>query len=91
MLIPFTDTVFGNGRTPDYLLLGNMVYTVSAPIFLTVLVSVSAGLNGSGVRAKSHQISVKLYRTVCKIKIYTIYVIYSTGGGGGAVLVLTSV
>uniref|UniRef100_A0A3P8UR41 Phospholipid-transporting ATPase n=1 Tax=Cynoglossus semilaevis TaxID=244447 RepID=A0A3P8UR41_CYNSE len=23
------DTVFGNGRTPDYLLLGNMVYTVS--------------------------------------------------------------
>uniref|UniRef100_A0A8C2ZZI3 Phospholipid-transporting ATPase n=1 Tax=Cyclopterus lumpus TaxID=8103 RepID=A0A8C2ZZI3_CYCLU len=29
------DTVFGNGRTPDYLLLGNMVYTVSAPIFLT--------------------------------------------------------
>uniref|UniRef100_A0A671XQ40 Phospholipid-transporting ATPase n=1 Tax=Sparus aurata TaxID=8175 RepID=A0A671XQ40_SPAAU len=40
------DTVFGNGRTPDYLLLGNMVYTVSAPIFLTV--SVSAGLNGSG-------------------------------------------
>lgn len=87
MLIPFTDTVFGNGRTPDYLLLGNMVYTVSAPIFLTV--SVSAGLNGSGVRAKSHQISVKLYRTVCKIKIYTIYVIYSTGGG--AVLVLTSV
>uniref|UniRef100_A0A8C4GM27 Phospholipid-transporting ATPase n=1 Tax=Dicentrarchus labrax TaxID=13489 RepID=A0A8C4GM27_DICLA len=39
------DTVFGNGRTPDYLLLGNMVYTVSAPIFLTV--SVSAVLNGS--------------------------------------------
>ena len=30
-LILFTDTVFGNGRTPDYLLLGNMVYTVSAP------------------------------------------------------------
>uniref|UniRef100_A0A8D3D1T7 Phospholipid-transporting ATPase n=1 Tax=Scophthalmus maximus TaxID=52904 RepID=A0A8D3D1T7_SCOMX len=28
------DTVFGNGRTPDYLLLGNMVYTVSAPISL---------------------------------------------------------
>uniref|UniRef100_A0A3Q4MQ35 Phospholipid-transporting ATPase n=1 Tax=Neolamprologus brichardi TaxID=32507 RepID=A0A3Q4MQ35_NEOBR len=27
------DTVFGNGRTPDYLLLGNMVYTVSAPVF----------------------------------------------------------
>ena len=24
-----TDTVFGNGKTPDYLLLGNMVYTVS--------------------------------------------------------------
>uniref|UniRef100_A0A8C1YNS5 Phospholipid-transporting ATPase n=1 Tax=Cyprinus carpio TaxID=7962 RepID=A0A8C1YNS5_CYPCA len=24
------DTVFGNGKTPDYLLLGNMVYTVSA-------------------------------------------------------------
>lgn len=30
MLILFTDTVFGNGKTPDYLLLGNMVYTVSA-------------------------------------------------------------
>uniref|UniRef100_A0A7N8XSU8 Phospholipid-transporting ATPase n=1 Tax=Mastacembelus armatus TaxID=205130 RepID=A0A7N8XSU8_9TELE len=29
------DTVFGNGRTPDYLLLGNMVYTVSTPVFLT--------------------------------------------------------
>uniref|UniRef100_A0A3Q3VS05 Phospholipid-transporting ATPase n=1 Tax=Mola mola TaxID=94237 RepID=A0A3Q3VS05_MOLML len=29
------DTVFGNGRTPDYLLLGNMVYTVSAPVSLT--------------------------------------------------------
>uniref|UniRef100_A0A8C9T346 Phospholipid-transporting ATPase n=1 Tax=Scleropages formosus TaxID=113540 RepID=A0A8C9T346_SCLFO len=24
------DTVFGNGKTPDYLLLGNMVYTVSS-------------------------------------------------------------
>lgn len=36
-----TDTVFGNGRTPDYLLLGNMVYTVSAPIFLTVSVVLS--------------------------------------------------
>uniref|UniRef100_A0A8C9YF93 Phospholipid-transporting ATPase n=1 Tax=Sander lucioperca TaxID=283035 RepID=A0A8C9YF93_SANLU len=35
------DTVFGNGRTPDYLLLGNMVYTVSAPIFLTGRVSFS--------------------------------------------------
>uniref|UniRef100_A0AAQ4RE52 Phospholipid-transporting ATPase n=1 Tax=Gasterosteus aculeatus aculeatus TaxID=481459 RepID=A0AAQ4RE52_GASAC len=35
------DTVFGNGRTPDYLLLGNMVYTVSAPIFLTGIVSFS--------------------------------------------------
>uniref|UniRef100_A0A4W6FKR8 Phospholipid-transporting ATPase n=1 Tax=Lates calcarifer TaxID=8187 RepID=A0A4W6FKR8_LATCA len=29
------DTVFGSGKTPDYLLLGNMVYTVSAQIFLT--------------------------------------------------------
>lgn len=29
MLILLTDTVFGNGKTPDYLLLGNMVYTVS--------------------------------------------------------------
>uniref|UniRef100_A0A667WYK5 Phospholipid-transporting ATPase n=1 Tax=Myripristis murdjan TaxID=586833 RepID=A0A667WYK5_9TELE len=28
------DTVFGNGKTPDYLLLGNMVYTVSSPVFL---------------------------------------------------------
>lgn len=29
MLILLTDTVFGSGKTPDYLLLGNMVYTVS--------------------------------------------------------------
>ena len=29
LFIHFVDTVFGNGKTPDYLLLGNMVYTVS--------------------------------------------------------------
>uniref|UniRef100_A0A673XQ36 Phospholipid-transporting ATPase n=1 Tax=Salmo trutta TaxID=8032 RepID=A0A673XQ36_SALTR len=38
------DTVFGNGKTPDYLLLGNMVYTVSMclkwlPLFVCVCFS----------------------------------------------------
>lgn len=33
MLTLLTDTVFGNGKTPDYLLLGNMVYTVSVELF----------------------------------------------------------
>lgn len=28
-LFPFPGTVFGNGKTSDYLLLGNTVYTVS--------------------------------------------------------------
>lgn len=28
---PFPGTVFGNGKTSDYLLLGNTVYTVSLP------------------------------------------------------------
>lgn len=28
-LLPSTGTVFGNGKTSDYLLLGNTVYTVS--------------------------------------------------------------
>lgn len=35
VLTSFTDTVLGSGKTPDYLLLGNMVYTVSASVFLT--------------------------------------------------------
>uniref|UniRef100_A0A8C7Z2B2 Phospholipid-transporting ATPase n=1 Tax=Oryzias sinensis TaxID=183150 RepID=A0A8C7Z2B2_9TELE len=37
------DTVFGNGRTPDYLLLGNMVYTVSE-LFSHIAIWGSIGL-----------------------------------------------
>uniref|UniRef100_A0A3B4TGF7 Phospholipid-transporting ATPase n=1 Tax=Seriola dumerili TaxID=41447 RepID=A0A3B4TGF7_SERDU len=36
------DTVFGNGRTPDYLLLGNMVYTVTLILSVTLLSSDSS-------------------------------------------------
>ncbi|MGH0152379.1 UNVERIFIED_CONTAM: hypothetical protein FKN15_029516 [Acipenser sinensis] len=36
------DTVFGNGKTPDYLLLGNMVYT-----FVVITVCLKAGLETS--------------------------------------------
>lgn len=31
-LFLFPGTVFGNGKTSDYLLLGNTVYTVSLPL-----------------------------------------------------------
>ncbi|XP_010782861.1 phospholipid-transporting ATPase IA isoform X2 [Notothenia coriiceps] len=43
------DTVFGNGRTPDYLLLGNMVYT-----FVVITVCLKAGLETSSWTMFSH-------------------------------------
>ncbi|XP_024138862.1 phospholipid-transporting ATPase IA isoform X2 [Oryzias melastigma] len=43
------DTVFGNGRTPDYLLLGNMVYT-----FVVITVCLKAGLETSSWTTFSH-------------------------------------
>lgn len=36
---PFPGTVFGNGKTSDYLLLGNTVYTVSLPIAIWCSIS----------------------------------------------------
>ncbi|XP_071387875.1 probable phospholipid-transporting ATPase IA isoform X2 [Centroberyx affinis] len=43
------DTVFGNGKTPDYLLLGNMVYT-----FVVITVCLKAGLETSSWTMFSH-------------------------------------
>ncbi|XP_036424321.1 phospholipid-transporting ATPase IA isoform X2 [Colossoma macropomum] len=43
------DTVFGNGMTPDYLLLGNMVYT-----FVVITVCLKAGLETSSWTMFSH-------------------------------------
>ncbi|XP_041799471.1 probable phospholipid-transporting ATPase IA isoform X7 [Chelmon rostratus] len=43
------DTVFGSGRTPDYLLLGNMVYT-----FVVITVCLKAGLETSSWTMFSH-------------------------------------
>uniref|UniRef100_A0A8C5H587 Phospholipid-transporting ATPase n=1 Tax=Gouania willdenowi TaxID=441366 RepID=A0A8C5H587_GOUWI len=43
------DTVFGTGRTPDYLLLGNMVYT-----FVVITVCLKAGLETSSWTMFSH-------------------------------------
>ncbi|XP_068181084.1 probable phospholipid-transporting ATPase IA isoform X5 [Antennarius striatus] len=43
------DTVFGNGRTPDYLLLGNMVYT-----FVVITVCLKAGLETASWTMFSH-------------------------------------
>ncbi|KAK9518340.1 hypothetical protein VZT92_023649 [Zoarces viviparus] len=43
------DTVFGNGGTPDYLLLGNMVYT-----FVVITVCLKAGLETSSWTMFSH-------------------------------------
>ncbi|XP_041931094.1 phospholipid-transporting ATPase IA isoform X1 [Alosa sapidissima] len=43
------DTVFGNGKTPDYLLLGNMVYT-----FVVITVCLKAGLETSSWTTFSH-------------------------------------
>ncbi|XP_061580903.1 phospholipid-transporting ATPase IA isoform X1 [Cololabis saira] len=43
------DTVFGNGRTPDYLLLGNMVYT-----FVVITVCLKAGIETSSWTMFSH-------------------------------------
>ncbi|XP_030002024.1 probable phospholipid-transporting ATPase IA isoform X8 [Sphaeramia orbicularis] len=43
------DTVFGSGQTPDYLLLGNMVYT-----FVVITVCLKAGLETSSWTMFSH-------------------------------------
>ncbi|KAG7517676.1 phospholipid-transporting ATPase IA isoform X2 [Solea senegalensis] len=43
------DTVFGDGKTPDYLLLGNMVYT-----FVVITVCLKAGLETSSWTMFSH-------------------------------------
>uniref|UniRef100_A0A4W6FMS5 Phospholipid-transporting ATPase n=1 Tax=Lates calcarifer TaxID=8187 RepID=A0A4W6FMS5_LATCA len=43
------DTVFGSGKTPDYLLLGNMVYT-----FVVITVCLKAGLETSSWTMFSH-------------------------------------
>ncbi|XP_035282021.1 probable phospholipid-transporting ATPase IA isoform X1 [Anguilla anguilla] len=43
------DTVFGSGKTPDYLLLGNMVYT-----FVVITVCLKAGLETSSWTVFSH-------------------------------------
>ncbi|XP_060784080.1 probable phospholipid-transporting ATPase IA isoform X1 [Neoarius graeffei] len=43
------DMVFGNGKTPDYLLLGNMVYT-----FVVITVCLKAGLETSSWTMFSH-------------------------------------
>ncbi|XP_031443145.1 phospholipid-transporting ATPase IA isoform X4 [Clupea harengus] len=43
------DTVFGSGQTPDYLLLGNMVYT-----FVVITVCLKAGLETSSWTTFSH-------------------------------------
>uniref|UniRef100_A0A8B9KTN3 Phospholipid-transporting ATPase n=1 Tax=Astyanax mexicanus TaxID=7994 RepID=A0A8B9KTN3_ASTMX len=45
----FLNTVFGNGKTPDYLLLGNMVYT-----FVVITVCLKAGLETSSWTMFSH-------------------------------------